>query len=216
MFDGRAFRLIAYLAPLAVGFGVAAALALTTGSPPGRRLRAAGGVLGAALVPLGVAAFGESFAAFAKVSILLASFGSFVAGLYLLGEACLLPREVSQVLSGFVLAALVGSVFWAGPLIREAADSDPGGLGTYRRISLAVAVSPYMVMGYSVFGHEPLHGDALRPLGLHDYQFGRPSWGSTSAGYALAGLLLFGAARGLHTLRKGRGSEAKPPSSRPS
>jgi hypothetical protein len=210
------FRVIAYLAPLAVGFGVGAALALTEGSPPRRRLLAGAGVLGAAVAPLGMAAFGESFAAFVKVSILLASFAAFVAGLYLVAEACRLPREISQVLSGFVLAALVGSVFWAGPLIREAADSDPGGKGTYGRISLAVAVSPYMVMGYSVFGVEPLHGDALRPLGLHDYQFGRPGWGSTSAGYALAALLLFGAAGGLAALRKGRGGVTAPPSSRPS
>jgi len=198
------FRVLAYLAPMAVGFGTAAALALTEGAPPRRRALAAGGVVGAALLLLAVAAFTESFAALGKVAALLVSFGALAAGLYLLGEGCRLPREISQVLVCGVVVALVGSVFWVGPLIREAADLDPGGRATYSRISIAVAVNPYTVMGYSVFGVEPLHGDALRPLGLHDYQFGRPSWGSTSAGYLLFGLLFFGAGRGVAALRKAK------------
>ncbi len=195
------FKVLAYLSPMAVGFGVAAALALTEGAPAKRRAASVGGVVGAAVVILALAAFTESFAAFGKVAVLLASFSALVAGLYLLGEACRLPREISQVVACFTVVALISSVFWMGPLIREAADVDRGGEATYRRISLAVAINPYTVMGYSVFGVEPLHGDALRPLGLHDYQFGRPGWGSTSAGYALFGLLFFGAARGLVALR---------------
>ena len=200
------FRLVAYVLPLGVGFGVAAALALTGGRPARHRLRAAGGVLGTALLLLGVAALGESLGAFLKVSLLVASFGGFVAGLYLLGEACGLRREVSQVATGLVVSALVGSIFWTGPLIREAADEDAGGGATYRRITGSVAVNPYLVMGYSVFGVEPLHGEALRPLGLHDYQFGRPSWGGTTTGYAGAGLGLLGLAWGIGRLRRRPGA----------
>ena len=210
------FRVLAYLSPMAVGFGVAAALALTEGASPKRRALAAGGVLGAAVAILAVAALSESFRAFAKVSVILASFSALVAGLYLLGEACRLPREITQVGACLVVVALVSSVFWMGPFIREAADVDPGGQATYRRISFALAVNPYIVMGYSVFGFEPLHSDALLPLGLHDYQFGRPGWGSTSSGYALFGLLCFGASRGLTALRRRRSPAPLSPSSRPS
>lgn len=196
------FRVLAYLSPLAVGFGIAASLALTEGAPAKRRAVAAGGVLGGALVLLALASFTESFGAFLKIAVLLTSFAAFVAGLCLLGESLRLPREATQVVAGIVVAALVGSVFWAGPLIREAADVDVGGKATYRRISMTLAVSPYLVMGYSVFGHEPLHGPSLVPLGLHDYQFDRPGWGGTSTGYAAAGLLLFGLSRGVVALRK--------------
>jgi len=196
------FRLLATAAPLAVGFGLAAALSLTEEAPVRRRLQAAGGVLGGALLVLLVASFGESFEAFLKTAAILLAFGAFVVRLSLFGESLRAPREATQVVSGILVVALVGSVFWAGPLIREAADTDPGGKATYRRISTAVAVSPYMVLGYSVFGHDPLHSTDLYALGLHDYQFQKPGWGSTSLGYAIAGLVLYLLSRGVIALRR--------------
>jgi hypothetical protein len=194
------FRLLAYLSPLAVGFGMAAALALTADRPARRRAAAAGAVLAGAMILLALAAFTESFGAFVKVSILVASFSALVAALYLLGEAFGLPREISQIVAGLVVVALMSTVFWAGPMIREAADQTQG--ATYRRITAAIAVNPHLVMGYSVFGFNPLHSEPLRPLGLHDYQFGYPSWAATSAGYALAALIGFGVAAGVRILRR--------------
>lgn len=195
-------RVLAYLSPLVVGLGVAAALALTEGAPRRRRLFAAGGVPAVLLVLLLPAVATESLAAWLKIAALLVSFAAFVAGLMLLGEPLRLRPEIAQVAAGVAVVALVGSVFWAGPLIREAADVDPGGKATYRRISMTLAVSPYMVLGYSVFGHDPLHTTELYAMGLHDYMFDKPGWSSTSAGYAVAGLLLAALSRGLLGLRK--------------
>ncbi len=193
------FRILAYLAPLAAGFGVAAALALTADRPLRRRALAAASVLGVAVLLLGIAALGGSFVAWIKVSILLAAFCGLVAGLYLLCESCGLPREASQIVSGLAVVALMSTVFWAGPLIR---DSDDQSLETtYPRITRAIGVNPFLVMGYSIFDYAPLHTDGLRGLGLHDYQFDRPHWGSTSGGYALFGLLFAGAAWAIRALR---------------
>lgn len=197
------FRILAYLAPLAAGFGVAAALALTAGRPARRRAAAAGSVLGAVVLVLGIAALGGSFVAWVQVAILLAAFSALVAGLYLLGEACGLPPEVSQIVSGLAVVALMSSVFWLGPIIRDSPDQSRA--TTHGRITKTIAVNPFLVMGYSIFDYAPLHTEGLRSLGLHDYEFTRPRWGATAAGYLAFGLLFFGAGAGLRAARK-RGS----------
>ena len=194
------FRTLAFLAPLAAGFGVAAALALTSDQPARRRAIAAGGVLGAAILLLGIAALGGSLVAWLKVSVLLSAFCALVAGLYLLGEACGLPCEASQIVAGLAVVALMSTVFWAGPMIRDSADQSRD--ATYSRITKAIGVNPFLVMGYSIFDYAPLHSEGLRPLGLHDYQFGRPHWAATSGGYVMVGLLCFGLGRGVRALRK--------------
>ena len=194
------FRTLAYLSPLIVGFGIAAALALTNEKPWRRRLCVVGVVLGSMVLLLAVAAVTETFLALLEVSVLLIAFAALVAGLFFLGEACGLPREVSQILCGVLVVALMSTVFWAGPIIRDSPDQSAA--ATHDRITDAVAANPYLVMGYSIFNFNPLHGDALRPLGLHDYQFDWPSWKRTSGGYALFGLLFFGAGMGVRAVRK--------------
>ena len=199
------FRLLASSSPLVVGLGLAWAMAQTEGKPLRTRLRAVLGGWGGTLGILLLASFSESVVAWVKIAAILSAFGGFVVGLSLLGESLRVPREVTQVLSGILVVALVGSVFWLGPLIREAADTDPGGKATYRRISMTVAASPYMVMGYSVFAHDPLHSTDLYALGLHDYLYEKPGWIGPSGAYAALGLLLGLLSRGAVELRK-RGS----------
>jgi hypothetical protein len=196
------FRVLAYMAPLGVGLGLAAAVSLSEGKSPRSRLLSILGVWGGALLILLVSSLSESLVAWLKIAVILTSFGAFVVGLSLLGESLRVPREVTQVVSGVLVIALVGSVFWMGPLIREAADTDPGGKATYRRITIAVAASPYLVMGYSVFAHDPLHSTDLYSLGLHDYPYEKPGWGGPSGVYAGVGVGLYLLSRGARALGK--------------
>src|SRR6185436_385612 len=137
------FRTLAYLSPLIVGFGVAAALALTSGAPLKRRARAAGGVLGGLLVLLLLVSFTESPRAWVPLSLLLISLGLLTSGVYLLCEAARAPREISQILSSLVVCALMASVFCVGPLIRNAAEEGATADATYRRITWAMDVNPF-------------------------------------------------------------------------
>lgn len=194
------FRTLAYLSPLIVGFGVPAALALTSGSPPHRRARAAGIVLASVLGLLLVSSFSDSPKSWLPLSLLLVSLGLLTAGVYLLAEAARAPREVSQILSSLVICALMASVFIAGPIIRSAAEEGAADGATYQRITLTMDVNPFFVMGYSIFNVDLLHLPFFYKMGLADFQYGTPSWGPSAAGFAIAGLVLLALSVGLRRL----------------
>lgn len=196
------FRFVAYLAPLAVGFGVPFALAVTRGKPPVKRALPAVGVLAAVLLLLGLGAFGESLAAFVAVSLLLAAFGALVAGFTLLAEACALGPEASQVAAGLLAAFLMSTVFWFGPVLQHAEEVGMPMDAISRRVMLALDVNPAMATGYSIFGSDWARSPGLYRVGLHEYPFAAPRWGSTAAGYALAGAFFFALAAGVRELRR--------------
>jgi hypothetical protein len=204
------FRILAYLAPAAAGLGVAAALALTRGRPPRRRLVAALASLGAVLVVLGLAAFTESLRAFHAVALLTAGFSILVAGFFLFTEALRLPAEAGQVLSGLLIAALFGTAFLFAPALRRAEETGASMETISRRVTRTLEVNPFMVVGYSVFGRDLLRSRTFYPLGLESYPFGTPRWGASAAGYALAGFVLFAGAVCLSALRL-RGISPKRP-----
>jgi hypothetical protein len=198
------FRTLAYLSPFAVGFGVAAALALTAGRPPRQRAVAAGGVAGGVLGLLLLASFTDSPKQWLPLALLLGSFAVMIAGLYLLGEALRAPREVSQIVSGLVVCLLMSTVFVFGPIIRNSADTGATGEAISRRIALMMDVSPLMVMGESIFAEDLLHKPYIYRLDLAGYQHPDPSWAASSAGYALAGAALAGLAVALRRLFRGK------------
>ncbi len=195
------FALLAHLSPLAVGFGVPAALALTWRRPLRRRLVAALGVLGGVLAVLAAAAVTESLRALIAVGLLLAGLGVLVAGLFAFAASFRLPPEICQIAAGLVVVALLGLIFCFGPVLRHAEEVGMSGDEIDRRITLALAVNPFMVLGYSVFNEDPLVSPRLYPLGLRDYRYRPPRWSRTAAGYALAGFVLFAASLGLTALR---------------
>lgn len=196
------FRTLAYLSPLIVGFGIPAALALTTGKPPRRRAAAAGSVLGGALLLLLVTSFAESALLWFPTALLLLSFAILVAGIFLLGEAARAPREVSQIVACLVVCFLMATVFCFGPIIRDSADAGASGPAIAARITLAMDVNPFFVMGYSIFQSDLLYLPVFYRTDLAGFQHGRPSWAATSAGYTLAGILLAAAGAGLRRVRK--------------
>lgn len=197
------YRTLAYLAPLIVGFGVAAALALTPDRAPKRRAVAAGSVLGGALFLLLIACLTDSPQTFVPLALLLASVAVFVAGQYLLLESARLPRELCQLLPGLVLCFLMSTLFWAAPLIRAAADRGATGEAIYRRITLSMDVNPFFVTGYSIFNADLLHDSPFfYRLGMADFQHGTPSWGASAAGFAILGLVLACLSVGLRRIRK--------------
>ncbi|MBV8878564.1 MAG: hypothetical protein JO332_01245 [Planctomycetaceae bacterium] len=196
------FRTLSYLAPLIVGFGVAAALALTTGRPARRRAIAAGGTAGSVLGLLLLLSFTDSPKYWGPLALLLLSVGLLVAGVYLLAEAARLPRELCQIVAGLVLSALMSTLFWAGPLIRAAADQGASGDAIDRRITMALAVNPLFVTSYGIFDADLLHAPYFYTVGMADFQHGTPSWGASSAGFAIAGLVFGAVAVGLRRLRK--------------
>jgi len=200
------FRTLAYLAPLAVGFGVAAALALTRGRPVRRRLVAALCVLGVVVAALGLAAFAESAGAFMAVSMLMAGFALLTAGFFLFCEACGLPAGACQVAAGLVVAGLLGTAFLFGPVLRQAEESGMPMEDISRRITRTLEVNPFMVTGCSVFGRDPTHWRTFYPLGLADYPSAPPRWRASAAGYALAGFAFFAGAVLLAALRRGVGA----------
>src|SRR6185436_18853649 len=138
------FRTLAYLSPFMVGFGVAAALALTADRPPKRRALAAGAVVGAALVLLLLTSFADSVKLWPPVALMVALFGLLVAGIYLLCETAKAPREVSQIVAGLAVCLLMSTVFVFGPIIRDSADAGASGAAISGRIGLMMDVSPLM------------------------------------------------------------------------
>jgi len=196
------FRTLAYLSPLIVGFGVAAALALTSERPPKRRALAAGGVAGALLLLLLLSSFTESPKFWGPSALLVLSVGLLSAGVYLVCEAARAPRELSQIVASLVVCGLMSTLFWLGPIIRASADEGASGTAIYNRISLAMDVNPFFVMGYSIFDTDMLHLPLFYRMGMADFQHGVPSWGASSAGFALAGAALAGLSFGLRRLTK--------------
>jgi hypothetical protein len=197
------FEVLAYLSPLVLGFGVPAALALSRGAPPKRRLAAAGAVVLAVLGILLLASFSDSPKFWPPLAAVLVSVALLVAGIYLLAESIRIPRELCQILAGLALSFLMSTLFWAGPLVRAAADRGATGDAIYRRISLCLNVNPFFVIGYSIFDVDLIHGSALfYHMGMADFQHGTPSWGASSAGFAVAGLVFGALGAGLRRVLK--------------
>ena len=196
------FRTLAYLSPLIVGFGIAAALALTAAQAPKRRAIAAGSVPGVVLVLLLLTSFADSASLWFPVALLLLSLGMLTAGIYLLCESARAPREVSQIVAGLVVCFLMATIFIFGPIIRESADAGASGETIASRITLALDVNPFFVMGYSIFQSDLLYLPVFYRTDLAGFQHGRPSWPATSAGYALAGLALASLGFGLRRVLK--------------
>ena len=112
------------------------------------------------------------------------------AGVYLLCESARAPREASQIVAGLVVCFLMSTLFWAGPMIRDSADAGATGEAIFFRITLAMDVNPFFVMGDSIFDVDLLHLPFFYRTDLAGFQHGRPSWPATSAGYATAGVAL--------------------------
>jgi hypothetical protein len=184
------FRTLAYLSPLAVGFGVAAALALTSERPPKRRASAAGGVTGGVLVLLLFASFADAPRQWPPLAFLVLSFAILVAGIYLLSESLRAPRELSQIVAGLSVCFLVSTLFWMGPIIRASADAGATGDAIFGRITLAMGINPYFTMALSIFDDDLLHLPYFYRTDLAGFQYALPKWPATSAGYALTGAVL--------------------------
>ena len=196
------FRTLAYLSPLIIGFGLPAALALTTGKPPKHRAIAAGAVVGAVLLLLLLASFAESALLWFPLALLLLSLAILVAGIHLLCESARAPREVSQIVAGLVVCFLMATLFCFGPIIRNSADAGASGPAIYARITLAMDVNPFSVMAYSIFETDLLLVPYFYRTDLAGFQHGRPTWGATSAGYALTGAALAAVGLGLRRALK--------------
>ncbi|MBI3854360.1 MAG: hypothetical protein HY293_01580 [Planctomycetes bacterium] len=196
------FRTLAYLSPLIVGFGLPAALALSSERPPKRRAIACGGVLTAVLGLLFLTSFAESPRLWGPLAFLLLSFAALVAGLYLLCESARAPRELSQIVAGLAVCFLMSTLFCFGPVIRSMADAGAGGEAISRRISLAMAVNPFFVMGYGIFRSDLLYLPVFYRTDLAGFQHENPSWPASSAGFLLAGLALAAASIGLRRVMK--------------
>jgi len=187
------FQALALLSPLAVGFGVPAALAATSGSPPKKRAAAAGGAVLAVLLLLLAASLAGTPKAWPPLALLLVSFGLFSAGAYLAAESARVPRDLAQVLAGLAVSALMSTLFWAAPIIRDAADRGASGEAIDRRITLSLDANPFFVIGYSIFDVDMIHESPFfYRLGMADFQHGTPSWAASAAGFALAGVALGG------------------------
>ena len=199
-----AFRLFAYLMPLLVAIAVPALLSWGRVSPRRWVVPAFFGGFAVVLFAAWLASE-NSFGAFLAVLCLSASMGVLSAGLFLSATACRLSASASQIIACLVVCALTGSVFALGPVVRNAQDVGMGGEGVAARISLAVAASPYTVLAYSVFEDEALERPILYATDARDYPFQRSSWGWTSLGYTLAGLLLFGVYFGVRMIPVGKG-----------
>jgi hypothetical protein len=197
------FQVLGYLSPLLVGFGIAAALSLTAGRAPRRRVQAAGSALLGVLVLLLAASFSDSPKYWLPLAVLLVSLALLIAGIYLLTESARMPREICQILAGLALCFLMSTLFWAGPLIRAAADRGATGEAIYRRITVSLDVNPFFVIGYSIFGVDLIHSSSLfYRLGMADFQHGTPSWSHSSAGFAVVGLIFASLAVGLRRVQK--------------
>lgn len=196
------FRLLAYLSPFVVGFGIPAALALTADRPPKRRAIAAGAVVGAVLALLLFASFADAPRHWAPVAIVLVTFSGLIAAVYLFCESIRAPREVSQIVAGLVVCLLLSTAFVFGPLIRASADMGASGAAISSRLSMMMDVNPFFVMGESIFAEDLLHTPYLYRLDLAGFQHVLPSWPASSAGYAVLGAALGGVAVLLNRRRK--------------
>jgi hypothetical protein len=185
-----------------VGFGLPAALALTAGKEPKRRAIAAGAILGGLLLLLLLTSFADSVRYWVPLAALLVSFAILVAGIFLLCESARAPREVSQIVAGLVVCFLMATIFVFGPIIRDSADAGATGAAISDRITLAMDVNPFFVMGYAIFQSDLLYLPVFYRTDLAGFQHGRPAWGATSVGYALAGAALAGIGFGLRRLLK--------------
>jgi uncharacterized membrane protein len=196
------FRSLAYLSPLAIGFGIATALALTSERPPKRRATAAGGVLGGVPALLLFASFADAPRQWFPLALLLISFGLLVAGIFLVCESAKAPRELSQIVAGLAVCFLMSTLFWMGPIIRSSADAGASGEAIFGRITLAMSVNPFFTMAYSIFNDDLLHLPFFYRTDLAGFQYKEPRWPATSAGYAVTGLLLGAVAVTLRRARK--------------
>jgi hypothetical protein len=198
------FRAFAYLSPLLAGFGVAAALAWTAGKPAKRRAAAAGAVFGGLSFLLLVAGlvsggFGQALV----VVLFLAAFCLLVAAVFLFGEALALPSGASQVLASLVVCGLAAAPFLLGPVLQQAERSGMDSAGIARRIEWALSVCPWTALDYGLFHDDSFHNSpTLYATRAEDFQHGRPTWGATALGYALAAALIGAAAFGLRALRR--------------
>jgi hypothetical protein len=196
------FRTLAYLSPLAVGFGIAAALALTAERPAKRRAIAAGAVPGGVLVLLLFSSMADAPRQWAPVALVVLSFGMLISGIYLLCESAKAPREVSQIVAGLAVCGLMSTVFWMGPIIRASADGGATGDAIYSRITLSMGVNPYFTMALSIFHDDLLHLPTFYRTDLAGFQYAEPTWPATSAGYAITGAILGAVALTLRRARK--------------
>jgi len=183
------FRLLAYASPLLLGFGVAAALALTARRPAKHRAIATGGVVAALLLLLLLTSFSESPKYCGPLAAVLVSWSLLVAGIYMAAETAKVPRDLCQILAGLGACFLMSTLFWMGPLIRAAADRGAAGDAIYRRITLSMDVNPFFVIAYGVFDTDLLRVPFFYRMGMADFQHGTPSWGISSGGFAVAGLV---------------------------
>jgi len=198
------FRTLAYVSPLLVGFGMAAALAWTAERPLRRRAEWAGAVAAGAPVLLFLVSIFGNIGLFLPTALVLIAFAVLVWGLYLFMEALRLPPGICQVAASLAVAFLVGTVFLLGPVVQHAEEAGLSGEAIYRRITLALAVNPYATLAYSVFGEDLLRQPAFYDhiTRAADFQHGQPRWGVTACGYALAGSALAAAAFGLGHARR--------------
>ncbi len=196
------FRVLAYLSPLLLGIALPTALAYTSGRPLKHRLIASASVTVGLLALLLLASFGESPRAWFPVAVLLLSLGLFLAGIFLVAESARAPREVCQGLAALTACLLMSTLFWIGPIIRSLAERSSGPDTVYRRITFLMDVNPFFVMAHSIFDTDLLHTPFFYRMGLADYASGTPSWGPSSAGFAVAGLVLAAVATGLRRVLK--------------
>jgi hypothetical protein len=177
----NAYQVWCYLLPLMVGFGLPALLSWRPGLDG---IRPAS-ILLAVLVSL---TLGLSFMARApewtclRVTAFALSFAVLVAGLHL---ACL-RDAVGQIVTGVVVTAMMGTVFYFGRGIDDSLA--PEVIST--RIGLCLSLNPYAVIATSIFGEQILHSGTLYATGLADYQFVYPAWGRVALGYVLIGVPL--------------------------
>lgn len=192
------FRYLAYLSPLLLGFGLPTALAYTAGRPLKHRLVASASVVFGLMALLLVASFADSPRQWFPVAVILLSLGLLVGGVFLLAESARAPRELCQGVAALTICLLMSTLFWLGPIVRATADGGSGGGDrTYARITLLMDVNPLFVMAFSVFDQDLLHLPFFYNMGLADYQRGTPAWGASSAGFAVAGLVLAGISTGV-------------------
>jgi len=195
-------RVLAYLAPLAVGLGIPAALALGPQRTPRRRAARAALVLGATVLVLSPLALSESLGAFLKLGLLLAGFAALLSGAYLLAEALGGSPELAQVAASLLSIALLSTVFWFRPFLAQAEERGLSEEEIAWRIDLALEVNPFMVTGYSIFQDSLLHRASLYPTQIEDFKHSYPRWGATAAGYAGAGSALFLLGLGARAVRR--------------
>lgn len=206
------FRVSAYLLPLVSALAVTAVL--SDGRLKNRRgFRTAGGAGAAFAIPAGALFAGwvfssEPFGRFGGAVVLSAAFAAGAAGLFLFLSGLRLPAPAAQLLCSLAATGLTVSVFALGPVIRNARETGMSGDALVERIDLVLSLSPYPVLGYSLFGDDVLRHPILYATDAADYPFSVPSWPVYALRCALTGLVL--ASLGLALQRRGRNPEEAP------